>query len=239
MNTFRHPRFGRRVRREQREQRADAPARRPAAATPMGALASGRARAAMDPMAGDPTARGTMGCGRWLLVLALGALCGCGGPAPAPTTTAPAPSAVHRSQTPDAGEVNGRDADAVSRTTLTVMAGADTRTDTGFHEASLRAGRFLTPGYLAELRAVRPQAGPGAQWESWRAHRAYIRPQLRPGGDERPADTATEAVRQWRVDLHPVGRDGWRGEPLMWIAFVSLARTGPEAGWKVSAVVLR
>ncbi|MFC7650616.1 hypothetical protein ACFQX6_67385 [Streptosporangium lutulentum] len=117
------------------------------------------------------------------------------------------------------------------------MWAADTTADTGWHQATLRAAAYLAPAYLAQLRAQGPARDPGAEWRIWARHRAYLRPQLRPGRDEHPPDTATQALRQWLLTLTPIGRDGWRGRPRSMTVFVELTRA--RGAWKLSAIAVR
>ncbi|WP_067067585.1 hypothetical protein [Carbonactinospora thermoautotrophica] len=139
---------------------------------------------------------------------------------------------------PDPQKVDGADPDAVSRAAVTVMWTMDTTIDTSQYQAELRAAPYLTADYAARLRQYPPVAAPGAQWNQWAAHRAYTTVRLTPGYDDRPLDTATTAHRQWSVTATPIGRDGWRGQPVTATVFVTLTRTGPGQPWRVAAVTV-
>jgi len=114
----------------------------------------------------------------------------------------------------------------------------DTTTDRDQRDAVLRAAGWLSPAYLADLRAG-SQVGTDAAWTGWAAHRARTEPSLIAGRDQRQPDTATHADRQWRLTVTPIGADGWRGRPLTMTVFVALQRDRRSAPWRVVAVTLR
>lgn len=160
-------------------------------------------------------------------------------PASVPAFTSPAPaSAPASSPAPAFGKIDQRDADAVSAAVLTTMWRIDTTTDRDHRDAVLRAAGWLSPAYLADLRAG-SQVGTDAAWTGWAAHRARTEPSLVAGRDQRQPDTATHADRQWRLTVTPVGADGWRGRPLAMTVFVALRRDRRGAPWRVVAVTLR
>jgi hypothetical protein len=150
--------------------------------------------------------------------------------APAPAS-APSPAAAPR-------KIDQRDADAVSAAVLTTMWRIDTTTDRDQRDAVLRAAGWLSPAYLADLRAG-SQVGTDAAWTGWAAHRARTEPSLIAGRDQRQPDTATHADRQWRLTVTPIGADGWRGRPLTMTVFVALQRDRRSAPWRVVDVTLR
>ena len=135
-------------------------------------------------------------------------------------------------------KIDQRDADAVSAAVLTTMWRIDTTTDRDQRDAVLRAAGWLSPAYLADLRAG-SQVGTDAAWTGWAAHRARTEPSLIAGRDQRQPDTATHADRQWRLTVTPIGADGWRGRPLTMTVFVALQRDRRSAPWRVVAVTLR
>ncbi|MCA2180947.1 hypothetical protein LDL08_32680 [Nonomuraea glycinis] len=114
----------------------------------------------------------------------------------------------------------------------------DTTTDSDQRDAVLRAAGWLSPAYLADLRAG-SQVGTDAAWTGWAAHHARTEPSLIAGRDQRQPDTATHADRQWRLTVTPIGADGWRGRPLTMTVFVALQRDRRSAPWRVVAVTLR
>lgn len=139
-------------------------------------------------------------------------------------------------KTPALRGVDGSDPTVVSRAALRAMWSADTTIDPNHDAAALRrAAPYLHPRYRAQLRHTPHR--PSAEWERWRRHRAYTRVRLRLGHDERPPDTAVQAVRQWHLTVRVVGRDGWKGPTMRWTAFVELTRD--SGAWLVSAVMLR
>ena len=110
---------------------------------------------------------------------------------------------------------------------------ADTAVDADPHDTVQRAALWLTPAFAAQVRAFPPVAAPGATWNSWAAHRAYVVVTTRLGGDEHPPDTATTAYRQVLAVLHPVGRDGWHGAAVTAVVSVSLAKVGRQ--WRLAS----
>ncbi|WP_159007323.1 hypothetical protein [Streptomyces sp. NRRL S-813] len=118
----------------------------------------------------------------------------------------------------------------------------DTAIDRGPHDAEARAAKagWLTDAYADQLRSRRPQLAPGAQWREWAGHRAYTTVVLEKTEDaSKPADTGTEAWRQWAVTATATGRDHWVGEPVTITLFVQLTRTAANKAWRIAAVTIR
>lgn len=176
--------------------------------------------------------------------------------APAATGTGPYPTpSAPRAATPAFGGSNGiprigvtrpgdldqNDADAVSRGALTTLWAFDTTVDRQPHDAALRAANagWLTQAYATQLRVHQPLSVPGAQWQEWAGHRATTTVSLARTEDAgKPADTSTEAWRQWTVTVTPSGRDKWAGEPLSFVAYVHLTRTATPKGWRVAGITV-
>ncbi|MGC0407500.1 hypothetical protein RKD31_000743 [Streptomyces sp. SAI-163] len=138
--------------------------------------------------------------------------------------------------------IDHTDADAVGRGVLTMMWTFDTTSDTAPFDASVRAAQtgWLTEAYAALLRTHRPRAVPGAQWQEWASHRAHTTVTLHKAEDAaKPADTATEAWRQWVVTATPHGRDHWTAEPVTALAYVRLIRKDTGTAWLVDRVLTR
>ncbi len=110
---------------------------------------------------------------------------------------------------------------------------ADTTVDADPHDTVQRAAEWLTPAFAAQVKAYPPVAAPGATWNGWAAHRAYVVVTTRLGGDEHPPDTATTAYRQVIAVLRPVGRDGWHGAAVTAFVSVSLAKVGRQ--WRLAS----
>lgn len=110
---------------------------------------------------------------------------------------------------------------------------SDTTVDTDPHDTVARAAVWLTPGFAAQVKAFPPVAAPGAAWNGWAAHRAYVVVTARMGGDEHPPDTATTAYRQVIAVLHPTGRDAWHGTAVTAVVSVSLAKVGRQ--WRLAS----
>jgi hypothetical protein len=135
---------------------------------------------------------------------------------------------------PDLSRLDQSDATAVSKAALTLMWTVDSAIDHGQQDAYQRATPLLDSVY----KAVIDGQGAGSMPGLWSRHRAYAKVRLTrqtPLGDV-PADTPKLAHRQWRIDVTPTGRDGWKGTPVHASAFVTLRRDGPDAPWRVSAV---
>ncbi|MEV4047117.1 hypothetical protein [Streptomyces sp. NPDC049744] len=170
------------------------------------------------------------------------------GPYPTPSNAIEAvplpesPRATPRGNASPPDAIDHADADAVGRGVLTMMWTFDTTSDAAPFNASVRAARtgWLTEAYAALLRAHRPRAVPGAQWQEWASHRARTTVTLHQAEDAaKPADTATEAWRQWVVTATPHGRDRWTGEPVTALAYVRLTREDTSAAWRVDEVLTR
>ena len=85
---------------------------------------------------------------------------------------------------------------------------SDTTVDDDPHDTVQRASAWLTPAFAAQVKAFPPVAAPGATWNAWAAHRAYVTVTTSLGGDEHPTDTATTAYRQViAVRMERRGRD--------------------------------
>jgi hypothetical protein len=121
--------------------------------------------------------------------------------------------------------VNQHSADAVALAGSITAAMSDTALDSQPETTTQRAARagWFTPAFAkANLNAGTLPGPPGAQWNSWTAHRAYLRVTGILGSDDHPPDTATTAARQVIVTLTPIGRDGWRGAPITQVEAVRL-----------------
>ncbi|UGQ11390.1 hypothetical protein LO772_32125 [Yinghuangia sp. ASG 101] len=139
---------------------------------------------------------------------------------------------------PDPDAVDRSDASAVAVAAAVWMGSSDTVIDTSWYDASLRAAPFLTPQLLATFAAARPRSGPGREWLEWWEHRAFTTAEAEVSPDDQElADTLLTVYRKVTVRLTPVGRDGWRGEPVTYFQFITLSRASIRAGWQVEAVV--
>lgn len=151
--------------------------------------------------------------------------------APTPVRDQPAPS---MSGLPDLSTVDGNDPTAVSRAALTVMWTTDSSLDHGGqHDAQLRAVPYLTPAYAVQIRAAQPSPPPP---DAWVRDRVRTHVQMRPGEEERPADTPTTAYRQWLLTVTSIDAHGHRPvKPVHVTAYVILNRTAGQP-WRVSQV---
>lgn len=186
----------------------------------------------------------------WVMVLVLVAagatacLAGCSSTTPPPhtaLTVSPPPSARSPAAVPhpafwpkgvpDPATVDGSDPTAVSRSALTIMwtinYGADHH---GQHDAQLRALPLLTPAYAAHVRTAPPGRPPP---DAWIRDHARTRLQLRPGEEERPADSATTAYRQWLLTITTLDGAGHRITRAHITAYLILTRS-PNQPWRVA-----
>jgi hypothetical protein len=155
---------------------------------------------------------------------------------PVPSGGSPSPSRSPRipGGLPDPRRIDQKDATAVSRAALTVMYTVDSTVDAGLRNARLRAARYLTVAYAAEIKAEPVQYVP----EEWRQHRAYFVVRLRPVVREKgaPSDRPTAAFREWGMTTVPTGRDRWRGTRRTSVVYMALVRSSKNAPWRVSDV---
>lgn len=110
---------------------------------------------------------------------------------------------------------------------------SDTTVDADPRDTTQRASAWLTPRFAAQVKAFPPVAAPGATWNAWAAHRAYLTVVTSIGGDEHPSDTASTAYRQVIAVTHPIGRDGWKGPAVTTVVSVSLARVSHQ--WRLAS----
>ncbi|THA70660.1 hypothetical protein E6P78_08735 [Streptomyces sp. A0958] len=132
-------------------------------------------------------------------------------------------------------QVDEHDAGAVALAWAELSYGYDTAYDAHPHAARLRAARYLTPEKADLAKSYSPVSGPGAQWNAWASHRAWTEAHAAladPDEDAEP-DTATRAHRAVSVDGTAHGRDGWKGPGPRLHAYLTLARTGKDAPWRI------
>lgn len=165
-------------------------------------------------------------------------------PATATTPSSPAPAyptgtpGTPRGSSPAA--VDQHDPDAIARAALAVMYASDTRIDTSPHDAIVRAARYMTTKYAAELKAAQPHAAPGAQWQAWTDHHAYTTATITEAADAgRPADTPTTAYRQYTVSAAAHGDAGYADTEQVGTAFMELTRAAAGDPWRVATVQIR
>lgn len=156
-------------------------------------------------------------------------------------TTSPSPGTPETPRVPgglpDPDGIDTKDATALSRAALTIMYTVDSTVDEGLRDAKLRAARYLTPEYLAEIKATPRQYVPNG----WREHRAYLAVRLKPLRREAgaPTDGPTAAYLQWEMTTTPTGRDGWRDTSSRSLVYMSLTRSSERDSWLISDVLLR
>jgi len=139
-----------------------------------------------------------------------------------PAALAPGPSTVRESG------VN-----AVALAGVKAIEQADTKLDADPNDTAKRAAAWLTPTFTAQVRAYPPVSAPGATWNEWAAHQAYLVVTVSLAGDDHPADSSTTASHQVIAELHPIGRDGWRGAVRTETVFVTLSAAGGR--WRLAS----
>lgn len=159
-----------------------------------------------------------------------------------PAAPSGSPVGTPKGGVPRAADVTRTDADAVGSGALKALWTFDTAVDSAPRAADVRAADagWLTREYATQLRSRQGESISDTQWRQWTDHRAYTTVALSAADDAaRPADTGTEAWRQWIVTTTPHGRDHWRGEPAAIAAFVRLTRAAPGKAWQVAGVQLQ
>lgn len=136
---------------------------------------------------------------------------------------------------PSTSQVDQGDPGKVALAAGVALSAADTTLDRSPNGTAVRAAAWLTPAMVATVTSARPAGAPGAQWDLWASHHAYLVPTAVPAPDAgAPPDSAAIAYRQIGVTTTAVGRDGWKDQPRRQILFLTLNRT--LAGWRVAAV---
>ena len=140
---------------------------------------------------------------------------------------------------PNASQVDGQDAAAVSRAAVTITWTMDTNIDTSQHDAELRATPFYSDRHAREVAKAAPRAAPGAEWTTWSQHQAYTTVDIRSAEEDgRPSDSPTVATSRWSLTVTPVGRDGWRGTAQHVVAFTVLTRSEGQP-WKLDRITIQ
>lgn len=156
-----------------------------------------------------------------------------------PTTPPPAgvPLPAHNTGairlTPLPADINPDNADQVALAGVTALLSSNTTIDADANATFWRNRAWLTDAFARQVRDAPPIAGPGAQWNTWAAHRAVLHVATTVGGDEHPPDTATTAWRQIIATITPTGPGGWHAAAFTRAVFVALTRT--RLGWRIDA----
>lgn len=125
--------------------------------------------------------------------------------------------------------------DVVGAAGLRAYYGSDTALDVSPVDAARRALPWTTGQLTDATRDYHPVAGPGAVWNGWAAHRAYVTVDpARAYDDGAPADTASTAYREYVLTLTPHGRDRWVGPTVTYTTFLTLTKT--PAGWRIATL---
>lgn len=153
-------------------------------------------------------------------------------PVPAGSRSTPGPK-VRSLRVAGPTAVTASTANAAALAGVVAIESADTTADANPHDTVQRAVAWLTPAFAVQVKAFPPVAAPGASWDTWAAHRAYVVVTTRLGGDEHPSDTAATAYRQVIAVLHPTGRDGWHGRSVTELVSVSLVKAAGQ--WRLAS----
>lgn len=140
-------------------------------------------------------------------------------------------------------DVDQRDALAVAIAAAVALSAADTDLDVSPNGTARRASAWLTLAMAATVASAPAVSAPGAQWDLWSSHHAYLSATAVPARDGgAPPDSAAIAYRQVAVTTIAHGRDGWLDQPVTRILFLTLntigtvSTNGGSGGWRVAAV---
>lgn len=154
-----------------------------------------------------------------------------GSPAPPPNrgwASGPGAPAFPRPQS-----VDQQSADAVALAGTRALVSADTIIDQRPQDTAVRAANagWLMLAYAQAQFDASTSAPPGAQWDSWTRHRAYVVVTAHLSGDDHPPDTARVAVRKVLLTEQAVGRDGWHDVVKAYVIAVVLKKVNNE--WRI------
>jgi len=149
-----------------------------------------------------------------------------------PVVTATAGVGTPRGGVPDPASVDHSDPSAVAAAFARTLLTMDARIDGSPTVAAVRAGAYATPSLAAQL-AQAPVGSSGADWASLVAQSGFTVCDTSPASlGERPADTATAAVRGISASVTGFYGNGQRMWVREHVVLVSLSRDG--AAWVVS-----
>lgn len=128
-----------------------------------------------------------------------------------------------------------RNPDVVAAAGLSVYYGADTAIDLTPSDATRRALPWTAGPLAAAIRGYRLVAAPGALWNSWATHRAYLTVRVRRAYDGgAPPDTARTVYRQYDLALTPDGANHRAGPTAAFTDFLTLTDT--TTGWRITTL---
>ncbi len=159
-----------------------------------------------------------------------------GGVVLTPSTSWPFAAPTYPSAPPIASTLPGSttadrsDPTSVAITASQVWFGWDTRTDRSPYAAAVRTTALMTQTCARKLTATPPTGSPDASWTALATVHARARVTAAIGAEERPADTATTAVRLLTV------RQTFTGDrpvaPRRVVVVITMTRT--PAGWALT-----
>lgn len=151
-----------------------------------------------------------------------------------------------RFRAPRPADVDQRNASAVATAATVALSAADTDLDASPNGTARRASVWLTSAMAATVAGAPVVSAPGAQWDLWSDHHAYLTATAVLATDSgAPPDSAAISYRQVAVTTIARGRDGWLDQPVTRILFLTLntistsgtvGTGGGGGGWRVAAV---
>lgn len=113
----------------------------------------------------------------------------------------------------------------------------DTTSEVSEATAEARLDALMTPSLAARVAAAARSISPTATFAEWAAHRVVTRVEVAQTHDPgAPPDTPTAAVRSFAVTVTPVGAEGWAGQVITEVEFITLTRPGPGEPWRIADV---
>lgn len=136
-----------------------------------------------------------------------------------------------------AGGVDMDSAKAVAVATAKALWTVNAAKDKTPFAAEVRATAYMTRSYGDEIKDNPPQAGPGAQWQSWAQHQVVTAVKVVASQDSgAPLSSPTVAYLQYGVTVTPHGAQGWKGPADTYVEFIELSRPSATAPWLVADI---
>jgi len=140
-------------------------------------------------------------------------------------------SEAHRT-TPTSRAVASDPSD-VAREALKIIWAIDTRRDELPLDAALRAWSYLTPACMRDLVGTSYQA---MDFTEWAEHGVVTKASVTDDSLGHWTYTPTSALREWKVTVTPLGRDGWQGEKIRMSVTTKLVRLEMNDAWRVDEI---
>jgi hypothetical protein len=136
---------------------------------------------------------------------------------------------------PRPDSVDERSVDAVALAGARALASADTAVDTQPQHTAVRAALagWLTPAFACAQSRASIEGPPGAEWDAWVRHRAYVVVRATLSGDDHPPDSPTTAARMVQLTEQAIGRGGWRDKTVT--AVVAVVLNNVHGVWRIDS----